>query len=105
MSLAQSYSLFGDLYILLNQIAQLVDRPPPLLDLSASLVKRGGYALKWISKQSMFGGIDPQTFDMGSRFWYINSDRAKALGFQPRPLWQTLKDAIDDLEARGFFII
>ena len=59
--------------------------------------------LKWFSSTSLGGGIAPQTFEMGRHFWYIDSAAARELGFDARPLSQTLLDALRDLEARGFY--
>jgi dihydroflavonol-4-reductase len=88
----------------LNQIAQITGVKAPLLDLPLSWVDKAAGPLKWISKQKVFGGIDEQTFEMGSHFWYLDASRAEELGFQSRPLSQTLLDALQDLEQRGFFV-
>ena len=87
----------------LNQLAQISGVTAPLLDLPLDLTNKAQGVLKWISKQSMFGGIDPKTFEMGCHFWYVDSSLAKSLGFSPRPLSETLVDALNDLEDRGFW--
>ena len=88
---------------LINQVAQITDRRPPLLDLPVSLVDRAMSPLKWISKSSLGGGIDPQTFEMARHFWYIDSSLVESLGFEYRPLSTTLLDALRDLSTRGFY--
>jgi dihydroflavonol-4-reductase len=88
---------------LINQIAQITDRPPPLLDLPLKATKRAMGPLKWLSAIPMFGGIDPQTFEMACHYWYINNERAISLGFTPRPLSDTLLAALRDLKSRGFY--
>lgn len=87
----------------INQIAQITDRPPPLLDVPHKAVERAMGPLKWVSSLSIFGGIDPQTFEMACHFWYIDSSRARRLGFEPRPLSETLLAALRDLKERGFY--
>jgi dihydroflavonol-4-reductase len=87
----------------LNQLAQISGVTAPLLDLPFDLTNKAPGILKWISKQSMFGGIDPKTFEMGCHFWYVDSTLAQSLGFTPRPLSETLVDALNDLETRGFW--
>lgn len=88
---------------LINQIAQITSRQPPLLDIPQKLVKKAMSPLKWISQISIFGGIDPQTFEMACHYWYINSEKAQELGFESRPLSNTLLDALQDLKTRGFY--
>ena len=62
--------------------------------------------LKWFSKIPLFGGIDPQTFEMACFiYWYINSEKAQKLGFRIRPLSNTLLEAPQDLKDRGFYLI
>jgi hypothetical protein len=75
----------------------------PLLDLPRDLIDRAAGLFKFLSKQSMFGGIDEQTFEMGCCFWYIDSSRAEALGFKARPLGETLSEALADLKKMGFY--
>lgn len=87
----------------INQIAQITDRAPPLLDMPEKAVKRAMTPLKWISSIPLFGGIDPQTFEMACHYWYINSTRAQELGLQNRPLSETLLAALRDLKSRGFY--
>ena len=87
----------------LNQIAQISGVKAPLLDLPRGWIDRAEGPLKWISKQKVFGGIDPLTFEMGCHFWYIDSARAIEIGFEPRPLSETLLDALRDLNDRGFY--
>ena len=88
---------------LMNQVAQITDRAPPLLDLPLNLVNRALKPLQWISSTSIGGGIDPQTFEMACHFWYLDCAAAQTLGFQTRPFSQTLLDALRDLEQRGFY--
>ena len=100
------YLLGGDnitVRALINQVAQITDRAPPLLDLPIGLVDKAMEPLKWISKTSLGGNIDPQTFEMARHFWYVDSARARELGFTSRPLSGTLLDALRDLSARGFY--
>lgn len=86
-----------------NQIASFAGLRPPLLDLPETLMKRASAPIKWISKQKAFGGLAPETIEMGRRFWYLDSSRAEALGFEARPTGETLIDALRDLEERGFY--
>ena len=87
----------------INQVAQITDRTSPLFDLPTSLTSRAMGPLKWISKSSLGGGIDPQTFEMACHYWYVDSSRASELGFSARPLSSTLLDALRDLKERGFY--
>ena len=89
---AFGYMLGGDnltVRAFINQIAQITNRPAPLIDLPSKLVDKAISPLKWFSSMTIFGGIDPQTFEMGCHYWYISSTRAQELGFQPRPLSET----------------
>ena len=86
-----------------NQIASFAGLRPPLLDLPETLMKHAGAPIKWISKQKAFGGLAPETIEMGRRFWYIDSSQAEALGFVARPTSETIIDALRDLEDRGFY--
>ena len=100
------YLLGGDnltIRSLINQVAQITDRRPPLLDLPVKLVDRAMSPLKWISKTALGGGIDPQTFEMARHFWYVDSSRTETLGFTCRPLSTTLLEALRDLKKRGFY--
>ena len=87
----------------INQVAQITDRSAPLLDLPHKLVDKARSPLKWISSVSLFGGIDPQTFEMACHYWYISSQAAQEIGFKSRPLSETLLSALRDLEERGFY--
>ncbi len=87
----------------LNHLAQLSGVDAPLLDLPRELIDRAPGIFKFLSKQSMFGGIDEQTFEMGCCYWYIDSSRAEALGFKARTLGETLSDALVDLKKMGFY--
>lgn len=87
----------------INQIAQIVDRPAPLFDLPSKMTKKAMGPLKWISKTTLGGGIDPQTFEMACHYWYVDSALAESIGFKARPLSSTLLDALRDLEERGFY--
>jgi dihydroflavonol-4-reductase len=87
----------------LTQLAALTGVSAPALDLPARLAERAEGPLKWLTQRKSLGGLSPQTFEMGRRFWYVSSDRARALGFSPRAGGVTLADALDDLKARGFY--
>ena len=86
-----------------NQVSSLAGLKPPLLDIPEALMKRAEAPIKWISKQSAFGGLAPETVEMGRRFWYLDSSAAEALGFTARPAGETLIDALSDLKERGFY--
>lgn len=74
----------------------------PAFDLPRSVVDRAGGVLKAVSRLRFFGGLEPQTFEMGCHYWYIDSSRARAeLGFAPRDWMATLADTVEDLRAIG----
>ncbi len=87
----------------LNHLAQISGVDAPLLDLPSSLINKAPNLFKWFSKQDLFGGIDEQTFEMGCCFWYIDSSRARELGFKTRSFSKTLSDTVDDLIEQGLF--
>lgn len=69
----------------------------PAMSLPRPLVDRASGLLKAVSRLRAFGGLEPQTFEMGCHYWYIDSARAVRLGFAPRPFQDTLRDTIEDL--------
>ncbi|MFN3200843.1 MAG: NAD-dependent epimerase/dehydratase family protein [Bradymonadia bacterium] len=70
----------------------------PSFEMPKALVDRAGGLLKRVSKLKAMGDIDEQTFEMGCRYWYVTSDRARAeLGFQTRPFEDTIRDTVNDL--------
>ncbi len=74
----------------------------PAFDLPRSVVDRAPKLLKFVSSLQPFGGLEPQTFEMGCHYWYIDSSRARdELGFAPRDWLQTLADTVEDLRAIG----
>lgn len=74
----------------------------PAFDLPRSVVDRAPRLLKLVSSLQPFGGLEPQTFEMGCHYWYIDSSRARdELGFAPRDWLQTLADTVEDLRAIG----
>ena len=83
---------------LLEQVSGV--RAPPL-SLPRPLVDRAGGLLKAASRLRAFGGLRPQTFEMGCHYWYLDSSRAEALGFSPRPFTETLRDTVTDLRNLG----
>ena len=72
----------------------------PAMSLPKPVVDRAGGLLKAVSRLRAFGGLEPQTFEMGCHYWYLDSARAKRIGFAPRPIQDTLRDTIDDLNGR-----
>lgn len=74
----------------------------PAFDLPRSVVDRAPKLLKAVSSWRPFGGLEPQTFEMGCHYWYIDSSRARdELGFAPRDWLETLADTVEDLRAIG----
>lgn len=74
----------------------------PAFDLPRSVVDRAPRLLKMVSSLQPFGGLEPQTFEMGCHYWYIDSSRARdELGFAPRDWLKTLADTVEDLRAIG----
>ena len=74
----------------------------PAFTLPRKLVDRAHGLLKTISGLSAFGGLEPQTFEMGCKYWYIDSSRAVAdLGFAPRDWLETLADTVADIREIG----
>ncbi len=69
----------------------------PSMSLPRPIVDRAGGLLKAFSGLRAFGGLSAQTFEMGCHYWYLDSSRAKALGFAPRPFPETLRETVDDL--------
>lgn len=86
-----------------NQISSLANINPPLFDLPEALIKHANAPIKWISRQKAFGGLAAETIEMGRRFWYLDTSLATTLGFEARPTGETLIDALNDLEQRGFY--
>jgi dihydroflavonol-4-reductase len=66
----------------------------PAMTLPRGLINRAEGALKWFSSLKAFGGLAPQTFEMGCHYWSIDSTRAEALGFAPRTASETLVDTV-----------
>ncbi len=87
----------------LLQLAQVSGLTPPTFTLPRSLVDSPlNGLLKKSSEIRMFGGLEPQTFEMGCAYWYIDWTRAQdELGFAPRPPAETLRDTVDDLRNAG----
>lgn len=74
----------------------------PAFDLPRSVVDRAPRLFKMMSSLQPFGGLEPQTFEMGCHYWYIDSSRARdELGFAPRDWLRTLADTVEDLRAIG----
>ncbi len=74
----------------------------PAFDLPRSVVDRAPKLFKAVSTLKPFGGLEPQTFEMGCHYWYIDSTRAREeLGFAPRDWLETLADTVEDLRAIG----
>ncbi len=69
----------------------------PAMSLPRPIVDRAGGLLKAVSRLKPFGGLEPQTFEMGCHHWYLDSTRATRLGFAPRPIQDTLRDTVEDL--------
>jgi dihydroflavonol-4-reductase len=87
----------------MNQVATIAGVNAPSFDLPQGLFKRAEGPIKWLSQRQPLGGLSPQTLEMGARFWYLNSDRAHALGFKARGAGESLLDALRDLQSRGIF--
>ncbi|MCB9548227.1 MAG: NAD-dependent epimerase/dehydratase family protein [Myxococcales bacterium] len=69
--------------------------------LPRKLIDRAEGVMKWASGLKAFGGLDPQTFEMGCHYWYLDASRAQRdLGFAPRPASETLKDTVEFLRGR-----
>ena len=82
----------------LTQLSQVSGVAAPAMTIPRQAVDKAGPVLKWLSSRRAFGGLKAQTFEMGCYYWYIDSSRAEdELGFEPRPLSETLGDTVDFL--------
>lgn len=80
----------------LSRLSQVSGVAAPAMSIPRKAVDKAGPVLKWLSGTRAFGGLKPQTFEMGCYYWYIDSGRAiDELGFSPRPLSETLGDTVD----------
>ncbi len=73
----------------------------PAMSLPRPIIDRAGGLLKAVSRLRAFGGLEPQTFEMGCHYWYLDNTRATRIGFEARPIRDTLRDTIDDLNGRN----
>lgn len=88
-----------DFMLVLEQVSGV---RAPAFDLPRSVVDRAEGLLKQVSRLKIFGGLEPQTFEMGCNYWYIDSGRAeRELDFSPRDWHRTLADTVSDLRAIG----
>ncbi len=87
----------------LVQLAQVSGMAPPAFTVPKRVVDSPLEVLvKKATTLKLFGGLEPQTFEMGCAYWYIDSTRAKTdLGFAPRPPAETLRDTVADLRGMG----
>ena len=82
----------------LTQLSQVSGVAAPAMSIPKQVVDKAGPVLKWISGRRAFGGLKAQTFEMGCYYWYIDSSRAEdELGFDPRPVAETLRDTVEFL--------
>lgn len=83
--------------------ARVSGQRPPRLHLPESWARGGAAVLRWLYR--LVGQrypIDDITIEMGYRFWYFDSARARReLGFQPRPAEETLRDTVAYLRQRA----
>ena len=89
-----------DFFTRLSQISG-VSAPP--LDLPSSLLKSAAPLFKRLARSELFGAVDGVSFEMGCHYWYVDASAAQALGFQPRPVEETLTATVQDLASRGLF--
>jgi dihydroflavonol-4-reductase len=85
----------ADFLKLLEQVSGV---KAPTFSVPRKLIDRAGDVLKHATRLKALGGLEPQTFEMACHSWYLDDSRARRdLGWDPRPLPQTLRDTVEDL--------
>jgi dihydroflavonol-4-reductase len=83
-----------------RQAARAAGRRRPLLPLPTAPARLAARVMERTLKHPP---LDEAGVILLSRTWYYDSSKARRdLGFAPRPLEETLRDAVADLRARGF---
>ncbi len=76
--------------------------PRLVLPRSRALITLGASWMSRLAPHVGFAPIDPETLEMSSYFWYVDSAKAEAeLGFRSRDPSITLYETVEDLRARG----
>ena len=84
-------------------LEQVSGRRAPRLRLPSQVERAGARLMTWAFKRAgRQAPLDLASVEMAQAYWYIDSTLARhALGFDPRPIRETLQDTIADIRHRG----